>query len=227
MCSRLHGIHVSHEMHELLGMHEMHEVFVQARSIKLVTASLNFLACVRVISLLGSLIGSCKVSLFACSTSRALVAFVLASSSWCWARYIKMRIERIGGSSRNCSRDCRWILPSTSSFKLNFDRACNPSSGLASSAAVVMDEHGKWLWGFERNIGRCSIKQVEIWAIYDGLQFAWDVRWKEVIVETNCTIVVKDILPWWSQKTYKQRLLEFKTSTSTISVWLSNISLEK
>ncbi|KAK5824992.1 hypothetical protein PVK06_019794 [Gossypium arboreum] len=37
-------------------------------------------------------------------------------------------------------------------------------------------------WGIERNIGRRSVEQAELWAIYDGLQFAWDVKWNEVIM---------------------------------------------
>ncbi|MBA0793807.1 hypothetical protein Gohar_018190 [Gossypium harknessii] len=37
-----------------------------------------------------------------------------------------------------------WIPPLTGSIKLNVDGACNPSSGLASSAVVARDEHGRW-----------------------------------------------------------------------------------
>lgn len=60
-----------------------------------------------------------------------------------------MRTEKVGGSSRIRSRDCRWISPPTGSFKSSVDGARNPSSGFASSAAVTMDEHDEWLWRIE------------------------------------------------------------------------------
>ncbi|KAH1038788.1 hypothetical protein J1N35_040531 [Gossypium stocksii] len=54
--------------------------------------------------------------------------------------------------------------------------------------------HGEWLWGIEEKIGRCSVEQCELWAIYDRLQFAWDLKWKEVIIETDYATDVNDIL---------------------------------
>lgn len=63
-----------------------------------------------------------------------------------------------------------------------------------SSAAIVRDEHGKWLRGFGRNIGRCKIERAEFWAIYDGLQYAWSIKWKEVTVEIDCDTTIKVII---------------------------------
>lgn len=48
--------------------------------------------------------------------------------------------------------------------------------------------------GFGRNISGCHVEQAEFWTIYNGLQYAWSAKWKEVIVEIDCDTVVKDIL---------------------------------
>lgn len=47
--------------------------------------------------------------------------------------------------------------------------------------------------GIGRNIGRCSVEQAKVWIIYKGFQFAWNVKWKAMIIEIECAITVKCI----------------------------------
>ncbi|KAK5833441.1 hypothetical protein PVK06_017273 [Gossypium arboreum] len=56
--------------------------------------------------------------------------------------------------------------------------------GFASTSIVTRDNVGRWLGGVERNIDKCSVEQAKLWAIYDGLTLAWDVKWHNIIVET-------------------------------------------
>ncbi|MBA0682775.1 hypothetical protein Goari_024468, partial [Gossypium aridum] len=72
-----------------------------------------------------------------------------------------------------------------------FDGAHNWSSGLACSTVVARDEHGRWMWGIGRNIDRYSVQQAELWAIYEGLQLAWEANWENVIVETDRALAIK------------------------------------
>lgn len=69
-------------------------------------------------------------------------------------------------------RDQRRVPLPTGFFKINTNSGHNLNSGLAWSVAVACDEHGRWMWRLGRNIGRCSVLQVEFWAIYDGPQLA-------------------------------------------------------
>ncbi|KAK5771737.1 hypothetical protein PVK06_047979 [Gossypium arboreum] len=71
------------------------------------------------------------------------------------------------------------------------------------STAVARNVHCKWLLGIGRNIGRCSVEQAELWAIYDELQFAWDLKWKEVTVDTDCATTINNILD--GLKRYRNR----------------------
>lgn len=51
----------------------------------------------------------------------------------------------------------------------------------------------RWIFGIGRNIGRYSVEQSELWVIYDGLQLAWSSKWNNIIVESDCALVVKAI----------------------------------
>ncbi|MBA0819559.1 hypothetical protein Gohar_003639 [Gossypium harknessii] len=109
----------------------------------------------------------------------------IIQSLWCWVSYIKTRPSRRSAPMSNRHGNYRWSPPPTGSFKINVDDARNPSLGLASFTAIARDEYGRWLWEIERNIRRCSVEQVELWAIYDGLHLVWDFKWNEVILKTN------------------------------------------
>lgn len=58
---------------------------------------------------------------------------------------------------------------------------------------VVCDHDGFWISGFTRNIRRCSATMAEIWSILDGLQIAWSLDMKNVILETDSKKVIQEI----------------------------------
>lgn len=80
----------------------------------------------------------------------------------CWARSIKQRLGNSSGSIMNRNRYQRWVPLPPSSFKLNADGDRNSTLGLSCLAVVARDEHGRWMWGIRRNIGRCNLEQVEL-----------------------------------------------------------------
>ncbi|MBA0608759.1 hypothetical protein Godav_020945, partial [Gossypium davidsonii] len=41
--------------------------------------------------------------------------------------------------------------------------------GLSVTGGVVWDETGKWLLGYNRFLGKCSVFDTELWDILDGL----------------------------------------------------------
>lgn len=51
---------------------------------------------------------------------------------------------------------------------------------------MARNVEGSWLGGVGRNIGRCSVEQTELWASYYAFLLAWDAKWVNIIVETDC-----------------------------------------
>ncbi|KZV47102.1 ribonuclease H protein-like, partial [Dorcoceras hygrometricum] len=50
---------------------------------------------------------------------------------------------------------------------------------------------GDWIVGFTHNIGRCSIEEAELWAVYKGLQVAWETGLKKIQLEVDSETVIK------------------------------------
>lgn len=45
--------------------------------------------------------------------------------------------------------------------------------------------YGQWLKGFTYHIGTCSAYTIELWGIYIGLVMAWNLGYKEIIIESD------------------------------------------
>ncbi|KAK8478610.1 hypothetical protein V6N12_018653 [Hibiscus sabdariffa] len=66
------------------------------------------------------------------------------------------------------------------------DAVVCPTEGQAAIGGVIRDTHGRWIQGFSRYIGRCSVLVMEIWAVHDMLACAWRENIHQVILETDC-----------------------------------------
>ncbi|GLU03917.1 hypothetical protein SLE2022_210880 [Rubroshorea leprosula] len=60
------------------------------------------------------------------------------------------------------------------------------NSGLGSCGGLLLDSRGQWVRGYTRNIGFTTALAVELWAIRDGLQMAFNLQFNYIIIETNC-----------------------------------------
>ncbi|KAK8632591.1 hypothetical protein V6N13_072981 [Hibiscus sabdariffa] len=49
---------------------------------------------------------------------------------------------------------------------------------------VLRDHHGAWMRGFSKFVGRCSALEAELWGIATGLRIAWDMGFRQLVVET-------------------------------------------
>ncbi|KAK8492824.1 hypothetical protein V6N12_032836 [Hibiscus sabdariffa] len=50
-----------------------------------------------------------------------------------------------------------WKHPPMGWVEVNCDGVRRSSDGMASAGGIVRDDYGKWLIGFVRSIGRCSV----------------------------------------------------------------------
>ncbi|KAK9039567.1 hypothetical protein V6N11_014764 [Hibiscus sabdariffa] len=84
-----------------------------------------------------------------------------------------------------------WTCPDEGWFKLNVDAAVQPGVEVAAIGGVIRSSAGVWVFGFARNIGRCSVVNAELWAVHDGLIHAWRLGFRSLVLESDNMEVVK------------------------------------
>lgn len=84
-----------------------------------------------------------------------------------------------------------WTYPPVDWFKLNTDGAVKRNLGIAGCGGVLRDSCGSWIAGFGANLGIATVTEAELWGLYHGLQMAWNVGCKKIIVEMDSLIVLQ------------------------------------
>lgn len=103
------------------------------------------------------------------------------------------KAERNKGETRSgrAWQNIGWTTPMFGWIKLNSDGSVFGADYRASSGGVLRDFQGRWIRGFARNIGRCSISKAELWGILDGLNLAWEMGFKKVSVEVDSMYAIE------------------------------------
>ncbi|KAE8716319.1 hypothetical protein F3Y22_tig00110123pilonHSYRG00014 [Hibiscus syriacus] len=78
-----------------------------------------------------------------------------------------------------------WIKPLTDWYKVNTDARQNTINENTTCGRVIRDHNGKWIVGFYKYIGICSILEAKLWAVYTGMMTAWDQGVRQLEVETD------------------------------------------
>jgi len=78
-------------------------------------------------------------------------------------------------------------------IKLNVDGCSNGNLGTAGAGGILRDNLGTCCKGFAINIGICSSVKVEFWAVITGLELAWSLKIRRVILESDSSLVVQPI----------------------------------
>ncbi|KAL4307123.1 uncharacterized protein LOC107605009 [Arachis ipaensis] len=146
----------------------------------------------------------------------------------------------IKGESENIqNRRQAWEPPPRGWVKLNTDGSVKEEAKKAGCGGLLRTQQGEWIGGFTANLGYCQITQAEMWAVLYGLQMAWNLGMRRVIVEMDAIEVLKEINTHQSTKTidpilreieeYKERSWEIKfqyanRETNQCADWLGKIS---
>ncbi|KAE8716330.1 hypothetical protein F3Y22_tig00110123pilonHSYRG00063 [Hibiscus syriacus] len=78
-----------------------------------------------------------------------------------------------------------WIKPLTDWYKVNTDARQNTINENTTCGRVIRDHNRKWIVGFYKYIGICSILEAKLWAVYTGMMTAWDQGVQQLEVETD------------------------------------------
>ncbi|KAF7837882.1 ribonuclease H [Senna tora] len=82
----------------------------------------------------------------------------------------------------------RWSHPEEEWLKVNVDGACKSSTTeRASCGGVIRDHEGRFLLGFAKNLGYCDVISAELWGIKLGLEVAWEMGARKIVIETDST----------------------------------------
>lgn len=76
---------------------------------------------------------------------------------------------------------------------MNVDGGVRGDTGSANCGGVIRDENGSWMRGFSARVGRCSVLEAELWGVLHGLQAAWDLGCRKVVLEIDSAKAVKCI----------------------------------
>ncbi|KAH1073126.1 hypothetical protein J1N35_025454 [Gossypium stocksii] len=62
-----------------------------------------------------------------------------------------------------------------------------------AQGGLIRNQHRMWIVGFSRNIGYYSFLYAELWGALEGLQLAWGLGLKRVILKMDSTEVIQVI----------------------------------
>ena len=63
--------------------------------------------------------------------------------------------------------------------------------GLAGAGGLVRDSTGAWVAGFTYMIGTCSSTRAELWGVFTGLNFVWNLGLRKIILEVDSKSVAE------------------------------------
>ena len=86
----------------------------------------------------------------------------------------------------------RWTTPPWPWCKLNTDGSCK-NDWEAGAGGVIRDSVGHWISGVCMKIRKSSVLMAELWALYQGLNLAWEVGIKRLLVEVDSLCITQMI----------------------------------
>ncbi|KAH1038796.1 hypothetical protein J1N35_040539 [Gossypium stocksii] len=59
------------------------------------------------------------------------------------------------------------------------------NEGFPTVESLVRDQNGRWIIGFSRYLGNCTVTNVKLWGILDGLKLILDRRSERILIQTD------------------------------------------
>ncbi|KAL4333710.1 hypothetical protein GQ457_07G034090 [Hibiscus cannabinus] len=103
-----------------------------------------------------------------------------------WVRYYSGVEQHASPTASLRNVPCLWKRPESGCICLNVDGAVSSLTNMGSIGGLLWDHNGWWISDFQKGIGNCMPLQAELWAIFIGLQHAWDRGIKILQVQSDC-----------------------------------------
>ncbi|PKI65311.1 hypothetical protein CRG98_014275 [Punica granatum] len=107
-----------------------------------------------------------------------------------------------------------WKQPSPGWIKLNTDGASKGNPSPAGAGGVLRKEDGVWIVGFARYVGIATAAVAELWGVLSGLELAWELGYRHVLLEVDSLLVTRLISGSGS------RAPQLRTIVRAIHSWL-------
>ncbi|KAK2382027.1 TMV resistance protein N [Trifolium repens] len=100
--------------------------------------------------------------------------------------YHSSMVHALGPTNKqHVIRQIRWHPPPEGYIKVNVDGSSLGNLGNAGFGGLLRNDRGSWIHGFSGSCGRASNLVAELSAIWKGLQLAWDLGYKSIIMESD------------------------------------------
>ncbi|CAL1362249.1 unnamed protein product [Linum trigynum] len=99
-----------------------------------------------------------------------------------------------GSRSRAATRvvqNVGWKPPPQGWYTLNVDGASCGNPGPAGTGGCIRDSSGRWVSGFVGNIGTASAALAELWAVFHGLEVAWNTGCRTLKMESDSRLAIE------------------------------------
>ena len=103
-----------------------------------------------------------------------------------------------GTLSRNLNDNkvLKWLPPGEGQLKVNVDGALSHVTHEAACGGLFRDHNGSFLRGFTCKLMEGDVLSTELWGIVHGLKIAWDMGFRNVIIESDsaeaCNLLIND-----------------------------------
>ncbi|GKV09776.1 hypothetical protein SLEP1_g21225 [Rubroshorea leprosula] len=100
-----------------------------------------------------------------------------------------------------------WDPPPSGFVKLNVDGSARGSPGPSTAGGCCRDASGNWLFGFNQQLGDGHAIRAELFALWKGMELAWNMGFRHIIVETDSLLAV-------------QKLQSSSTTITSLTYWV-------
>ncbi|KAF7803683.1 ribonuclease H [Senna tora] len=110
----------------------------------------------------------------------------------------KIHVAAWATEGQKCTEQSRstfekWLKPPRGWGKVNVDGAMCQANKMAGCGGLLRGCNGKWISGFMAMLGQCPIIGAELWAIYHGLNMAWDKGFRKVELESDSRVAINRV----------------------------------
>ncbi|KAK8990579.1 hypothetical protein V6N11_009271 [Hibiscus sabdariffa] len=108
-----------------------------------------------------------------------------------WARYYSECTFKAPSSHSPIRKSTHWQRPERGWVSLCTDGAVSATSGIGSVSGVFRKDDGSWFYGFNKSIGIMQPLQAELWGLFIGIQIAWDIGLKKLLIQSDSKEAIK------------------------------------